>query len=170
MQIAQSAKTAPDPVIEALKMMSDPVRFKAHVKTLEDATKKHNKAKKEHDTILSIAKTVEDADVYDRDKKKAIEELAAKRNKIDEGRKQSLSAKEMSISRREGAFEILVKDHTEASNRKHAEQHTQAQNLARLETTLERGIKQLAQDNHTLKQNQDALSERRARLAQALKN
>ena len=170
MQIAQSSRQAPDQMIETLKMMSDPVRFKAHVKTLEDAVKKFNKSKKEYENASHVAKTVEQADVYAKDKKEAIEGLAAKRNKIDEGRKQSLSAKEMSISRREGAFEILVKDHTEASNRKHAEQHTQAQNLARLETTLERGIKQLAQDNHTLKQNQDALSERRARLAQALKN
>ncbi len=170
MQIAQSSTVALDPVIEALKLMSNPSELKKRVKTLEDATKKFNEAKKKYDKAAYVARTVEAADSYVESRKKAIDELEAKRNKVDEARKQKLSAWEMSLGRREGAFETLVKDHTRASNLKHAEQHTQAQNLARRETTLERGNAQLKQDNASLKTAQEALSERRARLAQALKN
>jgi len=170
MQIAQSSKSAPDPLIETLKMMSDPVRFKVHIETLEDAKKKFDKAKKEHDDVLSIAKTINDATIYATKLRHEVDMLEAKCSDEDKKRKAKLDALETSITRREGAFELLVKEHTEANNLKIAEQHTEAQNLARLETTLERGRKQLAQDNYGLKQNQDALSERRARLAQALKN
>ena len=170
MQIAQSSKSAPDPVMEALKLMSNPSVLKERVKTLEDATKKHNKAKREHDDATKIAKTIEKADEYYESRMKAIDEAESVRSGKDKKRKAQLVSLEASISRREGAHEMLVKEHTQADNIKRADVATQAKSLATREATLERGKKQLAQDNYSLKQEKDALSERRARLAQAIKN
>lgn len=168
-QVAGSPKTAPDPVIEALKLMSDPSRLKETIKILEEATKKHNKAKKALDIATTVAKTVEDANKYAEDRKKAIDELEAKRNKIDEGRKQHLSAQEMSIARREGAYQVVVREHDAANTATRDELSKQTRSLIARETTLARGNKQLAQDNASLKLAQDALNERRTRLTQALK-
>ncbi len=170
MQIAQSSTAPTDPLIEMLKLMSDPVKFKAHVKTLEDARKKFNKAKKEHEAASHVARTVEQADQYASDRRKAIDELEAKRNKIDEAQKQHLSAQEMSMMRREGAHKVVVSEHETANTATRDGLTKLGRSLAVREATLERGKKQLAQDNATLKTAQSALSERRARLADAIKN
>ncbi len=170
MQIAQSSTVAPDPVIEALKLMSNPSELKKRIKTLEDATKKFNEAKKAHDSAAYIARTVEAADSYVESRKKAIDELEAKRDSVDEARKRKLSAMEMSISRREGAYQVVSGEHETANAATRDELIKQGRSLAVREATLERGKKQLAQDNASLRTAQEALSERRARLAQALEN
>ncbi len=170
MQVAQSSGAPTDPLIEALKLMSDPVKFKEHVKTLEDARKKFNKAKKEHDNAAHVARTVEQADQYAMDRKKAIDELEAKRNGIDKARQAKIAAQEMSMTRREGAHQIVVKEHEAANTMIRDDAIKLNRSLIQREATLERGNKQLAQDNAALKTAQDDLGERRARLAQALKN
>jgi len=170
MLVTPSSKPALDPMLEALRLMRDPVEFKARIETLQSATKKFNKARKKHDDAVAIAETIEDAEVYATKHRRAINELEMKRDKMDKDRKQRLTAQEMSMGRREGAHQIVVKEHEEAAVATRKELSNLASSLAKQEAILDRGKRQLAQDNASLKTAQEAFSERRARLAQALKN
>jgi len=168
MQITQGSKPSSEPVIEILKAVNDPAKFKKRVKDLDDAVERLNEAKKAYDTARAVAKTVDEAHAYDSACRDVIKELEAKHKKANAKRKSSLDARETSIVRREGAHQIVVTEHNEANQQIRNELARLTKNLEVREAVLERGKKQLVQDNYGLKQAQESLSERRARLVQAL--
>ena len=79
MQIAAAPSKGTDPLINMLKLMTEPIKFKAHVAELEKATKDFNKAKKAYDSAVRIAKTIDDANDYAVHVQKEVDKLSAKR-------------------------------------------------------------------------------------------
>ena len=169
MQIAQSSSSMQDPIIEVLKLMSDPDRFKDYVKKLEVAKKAFNKAKKSHDDVLAIAKTVADADAYCDDKTNAVHELEARQHQQYEDRKAGLDAREVSVGRREGAHKRSVSDEQTAVASHRQELRNGHDALGKREQAVSRHEKRLAKLQQELRNEKDALDERAGRIAAALK-
>ncbi len=170
MSITSPPKVATNELMDALVLLSEPVKFKERIKEYAATIKKINAASRKYDDAVKIAATVERAEAFARERRDSIDKLEAKRNEIDKIRQAKLAAQEMSITRREGAHQTVVKEHEEANTATRNDATKLNRSLMQREATLERGNKQLAQDNASLKTAQDALSERRARLADAIKN
>ncbi len=170
MSVTSPPRIAPNELMEALVLLSEPVRFKEHIKQLAAATKKINIATAKYDAAVKIASTVERAQAFAQERRTEIDKAEERAAETAATVKAKHIALEASMSRREGAHKMLVKEHEEAYTARRNELNTLVSNLVGRENMLERGKKQLKQDNTALKTAQDALSERRARLAQALKN
>lgn len=170
MPITQPSKPSSEPVIQILKAVNDPAGFKKRVKEIDEAIEKLDEAKKAYDTAKTVAKTIDEANAYDLACRDTMRELEAKRKKTDASKKVGLDTREASIRRHEGAHQIVVAEHNEANLQIRKELANQVEDLEAREALLERGNRQLVQENYALKQAQDALCERRDRLALALKD
>ena len=170
MSVTSPPRVSTNELIDALILLSEPVKFKAHIKELAAATKKINNATKEYDAAVKIAATIERANEFAQQRRTEIDKLEARTAEMVKTADAKYKALKISMDRREGAHKIVVKEHNEAGVAQRDTLSKQARSLATRENTLERGKAQLAQDNHALKTAQDALSERRARLADAIKN
>lgn len=158
MMSASTPRPARDETMQVLALLADPKRLKAAIAEYTKVIEDLNAQQAALGDAMKIASTLEEANKI---AQQTIEAARQEASRIATKTAEALAqqkAREISLDRREGAMQVMIKEHNEA----HA---ARTQAAASRERTIERRERECTKAQNALKQQKDALDAREIELS-----